>query len=388
MNTPADPTTLYRTNHGRNNTTDTGYRIATTASRSNHLPTKSASDTDVLRPKTVDHSFSATGSPQQRKRKVSPLPLSNLLPSPTKAPLNPISEIDALDLNNISSAAELARNYKVEVPDASGEKVLRSPLKKLFGDRGILGKTTSSKDLTGDLKKPSIANFGTKLRARVDDFAERIQQIELSPQKRAGAGIGIGLLGRGTPAQEPSKFPVSLSPYVQGDFYMQLELLLNITTNNFLQHELACGRVLAASIKTVSTQWAAKGRPQVLGFRYDLSTQRELVGLNADTMHFNGINAFSRTRLLAVMAAWKVLAREVAVRTFCQPDSAVKKHLHDAEGVLVVVGAGDDEMYAFREMRERVLKEIRKEERREEEKWLYNRVERNWSPSMVYHERF
>lgn len=169
---------------------------------------------------------------------------------------------------------------------------------------------------------------------------------------------------------------------------MQLELLLNISINNFLQSEFKLSRLTHTSIKEISTKWSAKGRPQVLGFRYDLGTQRDLVGLNISTLHFSGINAFSSVRLLGVLAGWKVLAREVGVRTFCQPDSAVKKHLFDAEKVLEIVGASEDSMMAFQELRGRVVSEIWKEERRERERREWNGVERAWSPSKKFAMRF
>lgn len=169
---------------------------------------------------------------------------------------------------------------------------------------------------------------------------------------------------------------------------MQLELLLNISINNFLQTEHKNSRLLPTSIRETSQKWSAKGRPQVLGFRYDLSTQRELIGLNISTLHFSGINAFSSARLQGVLASWKVLAREIGVRTFCQPDSAVKKHLFDAEKVLEIVGASEDCMMAFQELRGRVVGEIWKEERRERERREWSGVERAWSPSKKFAKRF
>jgi hypothetical protein len=183
------------------------------------------------------------------------------------------------------------------------------------------------------------------------------------------------------PSNGPSKFPVSLSPYVQGDFYMQLELLLNIETNNFIMHEFSQGRVSVASVKSVVEQWRNKGRPQVLGFRYDLYTQRELIGLNSETVCFAGVHTFTKMRMLSVLAAWKVLAKEISVRTFCQPDSAVKKHLYDAEKVLELIHASSDSMLAYQEMRGRIVAEIYREERAESEKMMLNGVERSWSPT-------
>lgn len=169
---------------------------------------------------------------------------------------------------------------------------------------------------------------------------------------------------------------------------MQLELIISIETNNFLMHEFNQGRVSIASVRAIVEQWRNKGRPQVLGFRYDLATQRELIGMNSETLHLAGINSFTKMKLLSVLAAWKVLAKEVSVRTFCQPDSAVKKHLHDAEKVLELVHASDDSMLAFQEMRTRIVTEIYKVQRLENEREDWNGVERSWSPSKHHSERF
>lgn len=62
----------------------------------------------------------------------------------------------------------------------------------------------------------------------------------------------------------PSKFSVSLSPYIQGDFYMQLELLLTIETNRFLMTEFQDGRVSIESVSKIVETWRNRGRPQVI----------------------------------------------------------------------------------------------------------------------------
>jgi len=110
-----------------------------------------------------------------------------------------------------------------------------------------------------------------------------------------------------------------------------------------------------------------------------------------NTIHFTGVNAFSNVKLVSVLAAWKVLAKvglgspiimtmhahthlkEMSLRTFCQPDSAVKKHLHDAEKVLELIDAVSDSMMAFQEMRAKVLSDIYRDERQEREHGSGNR---------------
>lgn len=66
----------------------------------------------------------------------------------------------------------LAQNYKVEAKYPDSEvKIVRSPLKKLFGEGGILGKNASSKDLSDSgSRKSGIAHWSNKFKARVDDM--------------------------------------------------------------------------------------------------------------------------------------------------------------------------------------------------------------------------
>lgn len=384
LNSPASPLSL----HNRTNpeplsklASDQGFRKPGSA---NSNFTKSSSDSNVLRPKVSTLSISENGSPE-RKRKVS---FPNMLRSPTKQSLDTIDEQD-----------DLARNYRVEVQHpGSEEKVVRSPLKKLFGDKGMLGKSASAKDFSDSgSKKTGFAHWSGKIKSRVDDMVScipsslqlrRLADLELQTQELTEKIQNFEISHKRSPSGGPSNFPVSLSPYVQGDFYMQLELLLNIESNNFLMHELEADRISVSSIKTIAEQWRNKGRPQVLGLRFDLITQRELVGLNVETMHFSGVNSFHKQRLLGVLAAWRVLAKEISIRTFCQPDSAVKKHLHDAEKVLEAMNASGDSMLAFQEMRSRVTTEIYKEERLDTERRVYNGVQRQWSPSKKHAARF
>lgn len=77
-----------------------------------------------------------------------------------------------------------------------------------------------------------------------------------------------------------------------------------------------------------------------------------------ETLGFNGVSGLDRVRLISILTTWKTLAREISIRTFCQPDSVVKKHLHDAEKVLELIDAEAESMTAFQDVRARVLGEI------------------------------
>lgn len=123
------------------------------------------------------------------------------------------------------------------------------------------------------------------------------------------------------------------------------------TANSYLATQQHAGRMSLESLCKVLTTWANKGRPQVLEFMFDQSTQRDLVLYNLKTFRFYGPNAENIISMNSMMQSWKGLAREMAIRTFCAPDAAILKNLHDAEKVLVMLGAPTVTLMAFREIR-------------------------------------
>ena len=94
-----------------------------------------------------------------------------------------------------------------------------------------------------------------------------------------------------------------------------------------------------SSVAKVAQTWYAKNRPQVLEFWYDQQTQRDLVLYNLKTFRFYGPNAENVVALNAMMMSWKQLGKEMSVRTYCLPDSVVRKQMHDCEKVLEMLGA-------------------------------------------------
>lgn len=53
------------------------------------------------------------------------------------------------------------------------------------------------------------------------------------------------------------------------------------------------------------------------------------------------------------------MAREMSVRTFCMPDSVIRKHLHDCYRVLELLGAPVVTFLAFQEVQVRALRGMR-----------------------------
>jgi len=139
------------------------------------------------------------------------------------------------------------RLYKVEAIDPeTGEMIVRSPLKKLFGETGLLGNVD-------DNPTPRKSHIITQLRDHARDFMDKIPNITFS--------------GHSELPLQPSTFPVTLSPYSQGDFYMQLELLVTVECNRFITSEFQYGRISTESVKKIVESWKSRGRPQVCRFR-------------------------------------------------------------------------------------------------------------------------
>lgn len=81
------------------------------------------------------------------------------------------------------------------------------------------------------------------------------------------------------------------------------------------------------------------------------------------------------------MLSWKTLAKEMSVRTFCQPDSVVRKHMHDCYKILEMLGAPLLTFLAFQEIQVKTLRVIKeKQEQREELGNIQFGVERRWEP--------
>ncbi len=355
---------------------------ATTSGKPKHGVTKSLSDTDFFRMHRTPSGIvgvSRDGS-LERKPKMS---INTTLEAPKRQKLGAIDEMEVY-----------VKSYKVAVRESQDDttQVIRSPLKKLFGDGGILGRSLSTKDLPDPrYKKTGFAHWGGRVRQRVEEIvsiatlyaARFFANIRLKGKEISEKLPSVELNGRGAGERSAgsSTFPVTLSPYVQGVFYMQLELLLNIETNRFIMNQLQYGRVSVESVRRTVQIWQNKGRPQVTNFRYDCATQRDLVLQNIDAMHFVGVNALSKMKLHSVLASWKVLAKEMSIRTFCQPDSVVKKHVHDAEKVLELIDADTDSMLAFQEMRARIISEIYHQEKWDRERDTFNGISRPWSPA-------
>ncbi|KAI9809772.1 MAG: hypothetical protein M1825_000205 [Sarcosagium campestre] len=251
-------------------------------------------------------------------------------------------------------------------------KRARSPMKKMFGDNGWLDRSKSLKDVRAEQPKLNgLKSWGGKLKQRVEDLTDNLpKSFNISPQKQQGA------------SSEHSTFPISLDPPTQARLYSEVELMICVTSNTFLLRQAKLCLVSVESVVKVTEWWRSKGRPQVLEFQFDQATQRELVLANLKTLRFHGRHAEDARALGAMLQSWKSMAKEMQVRTFCYPDSVVRKHLHGIYKLLEMLGAPLTTFLAFQDMQLRVLRTMRDARRRSDEardRALVG-VERAWEP--------
>lgn len=154
------------------------------------------------------------------------------------------------------------------------------------------------------------------------------------------------------------------------------------TANEYLQTQQHFHRMSPSSVAKVAQTWIAKNRPQVMEFLYDQQTQRDLVLYNLKTFRFYGSNSENVVALNSMLLAWKQLGKEMSVRTFCTPDSVIRKQLYDSNKVLEMLGAPMATFIAFQRLTQHALQLIKdRQSAREEYGRIQWGVEKAWEPS-------
>jgi len=162
-----------------------------------------------------------------------------------------------------------------------------------------------------------------------------------------------------SPTGLPSPFtPVSLTSAQQSKLYAEVEVMICTTANEFLLNEYYSGRVSQQSIERVYDFWTSKNRPQVTEFRFDQATQRNLIMANRRSLRFAGESSTNPIMLESNLSNWKVIAQEMNVRTFCLPDSAIRKHLHDTRNILDMLDASILTLQQFRNVSNQAQEEM------------------------------
>lgn len=154
--------------------------------------------------------------------------------------------------------------------------------------------------------------------------------------------------------------PISLNPPMQAKMYSELEVMVCTTVNDFLVQQYSRGRVSEESIRKIKSFWVSKNRPQVVEFQFDQATQRRLILSNIRTLQFHGESSTNPILLHSNLRNWKAIVREMSVRTFCAPDSAIRKHMYDIHKLLSMLGAPTVTLLAFQGLQMKTLAMMKK----------------------------
>ncbi|RJE22020.1 hypothetical protein PHISCL_05645 [Aspergillus sclerotialis] len=225
------------------------------------------------------------------------------------------------------------------------------PRKKLFGQNGWLGNSEDLKEPPDKRKSTIFKGIGKKIKQHVGDIA--VDVARSTPFNVHGLN-GAKILGK--PAA-----PLSLDRSQQAKLYSELELMICFSANNFLVEQYRGGRVSMDSVKKITASWGSKNRPQVVEFQFDQATQRQLILSNLSTLSFHGEASANPILLNSNLRDWKSIIKDMGIRTFCFPDSSIRKHLHDIHNILEMLGAPFQTRVAFENLQMSTLSLMQEE---------------------------
>ncbi|KAI1126569.1 hypothetical protein F5Y10DRAFT_293695 [Nemania abortiva] len=194
--------------------------------------------------------------------------------------------------------------------------------KTLFGEHGWLEDTAAS-----GMAKPKVEKAGGFL----ENLKRKAREIADSTSFKPARNIRTSAVNR---------MNISLDAREQSLLYCELEYNLNNALDAYCRAQLNGGRLDATKLGRIADAWAQKGRPKVIGFRYDLETQVDLITAHINEFRFYGpLQGEGPIAITGLLHAMKTNARYMRIRTFCQPDSVIAKHVLDAQNFLLLLGS-------------------------------------------------
>ncbi|KJR87386.1 uncharacterized protein SPSK_01851 [Sporothrix schenckii 1099-18] len=212
---------------------------------------------------------------------------------------------------------------------------MRRGHKVMVGQNGWLERPGS---IAKKPEQPKKAGFFDSLKRIAKEVADA---TEMKSSRRVKGGER----GRAS-----SRVRISLDPREQSLLYCELEFLLTSALDCYINSQFNAGRLDADKYKKVVDAWHQKGRPKVVGFRYDLETQLDLVFLHMKDFRFYGDRASVPAAISGILEAMRVNARALRVRTFCQPDSVMAKQLLDSQSLLNLLGSAEQRQIQLAEV--------------------------------------
>ncbi|KAI0518545.1 hypothetical protein F5B22DRAFT_654029 [Xylaria bambusicola] len=206
---------------------------------------------------------------------------------------------------------------------ASGAPVgVEQGTKTLFGKHGWLEDTAAL-----GVKKSKIERTGRFMESLKRKAREIADSTSFKPARHSRAS-------------SVSHMNISLDARQQSLLYCELEYNLNTALDTYFRTQLNTGRLEASKLSRIADAWVQKGRPKVIGFRYDLETQVDLITAHINEFRFYGpAQAEGPAAVTGLLYAMKSNARSMRIRTFCQPDSVIAKHVLDSQNLLRLLGS-------------------------------------------------
>lgn len=220
----------------------------------------------------------------------------------------------------------------------------RMPVKRkeMVGKHGWLERTNSP-DTEPDSDKKNAAQQQKK-----KGFLNNLKKLAKDITSDITASASRSKIREKDP--QVSRLTVSLDPREQSLLYCELEFLLTTALDSYINSQFSAGRLDADKYKKVVDGWQQRGRPKVIGFRYDLETQLDLVLLHSEDFRFYGKRAGLIAAVNGVLDMMRVDARAMRIRTFCQPDTVVAKQLLDAQSLFNLIGCCEQQQIQLAEV--------------------------------------
>ncbi|KAI1480561.1 hypothetical protein F4774DRAFT_424818 [Daldinia eschscholtzii] len=222
--------------------------------------------------------------------------------------------------------------------------------KNLFGDKGWLEDTAAQK------KPERLKNTNSRFFDGVKKTARKIAGM---------ADFKVGT-SRVSTARELN---ITLDPREQSLLYCELEFILSNTLSGYINGQLHLGRLNPHVHAKIADSWAQMGRPKVIGFRYDLETQIDMLYAHIGSFRFHGPHYADCHIVKGLLYGMKMNARTMSVRTLCQPDSVVAKHILDSQALMQLLNSPPELQTALAEVCQffRTIIEVRQDKHEKEE---------------------
>ncbi|KAI2783134.1 hypothetical protein F4815DRAFT_442585 [Daldinia loculata] len=222
--------------------------------------------------------------------------------------------------------------------------------KNLFGDKGWLEDTAAQKK--PERPKTTNARF-------FDGMKKTARKIAGMADFRVGAS-------RVSVARELN---ITLDPREQSLLYCELEFILSNTLSGYINGQLHLGRMNPHIHAKIADSWAQMGRPKVIGFRYDLETQIDMIYAHIGNFRFHGPHYADGHIVKGLLYGMKMNARNMRIRTHCQPDSVIAKHILDSQALMQLLNSPPELQTSLAEVCQffRTIIEVRQEKQEKEE---------------------